>query len=199
MSTYRLCLLSFVLATTLALFANTAEARIGGGISAGSRGSRTFIAPPPTTVAPKGAAPIERSMAQPSTNASPKGPVGASTGGFGRLLIGGLLGAGLFGLLSGSGLFGGVTGFASLLGFLLQIALIGGGAWLLLGFFRTRTQPQVPLPGASAAGIGGGLDQMAPLSRPPRQPWRSAQPITKPSKGCLWKANLLTAGMMLRL
>ena len=55
--------------------------------------------------------------------------------------MGGLLGAGLFGLLSGSGLFGGLTDFASFLGLLLQIALIGGVAWLVVNYLRRRNQP----------------------------------------------------------
>ena len=62
-------------------------------------------------------------------------------GGFGGMLMAGLLGAGLFGLLSGSGLFGGLSGFASFLGLLLQFALIAGVAWLILNYFRTRNQP----------------------------------------------------------
>ena len=53
-----------------------------------------------------------------------------------------MLGAGLFGLLSGAGLFGGLTGFASIIGLLLQVALIGGAIWFVMGFFRTRNQPQ---------------------------------------------------------
>jgi predicted lipid-binding transport protein (Tim44 family) len=65
------------------------------------------------------------------------------------MLMGGLLGAGLFGLLSGAGLFGGMSGFASIIGLLLQVALIGGVIWLVMGFFRRRNQPQYAGAGAS--------------------------------------------------
>jgi predicted lipid-binding transport protein (Tim44 family) len=71
-------------------------------------------------------------------------------GGFGGMLMGGLLGAGLFGLLSGAGLFGGMSGFASILGLLLQVALVGGVIWLVVGFFRRRNQPRY-----AGAGAGG--------------------------------------------
>lgn len=73
---------------------------------------------------------------RPATTAAP-----SRFGGFGGMLMGGLLGAGLFGLLSGSGLFGGLTGFASFLGLLLQIALIGGAVWLVVNYLRGRNQP----------------------------------------------------------
>jgi len=100
---------------------------VGGGFSSGSRGMRTFSAPPSTPTAPS-AAPIQRSMTQPS-GAAPFGSASPRPGFFsGRGLLGGIaagfLSAGLFGLLFGQGLFGGMAGFASIFGLLLQIALI---------------------------------------------------------------------------
>ena len=83
---------------------------------------------------------------RPATAAAP-----SRFGGFGGLLMGGLLGAGLFGLLSGSGLFGGLTGLTSFLGLLIQIALIGGAVWLVVNYLRRRNQPalaRVPASGA---------------------------------------------------
>jgi predicted lipid-binding transport protein (Tim44 family) len=146
MSIARLGGLSLALAATLALMVSVADARVGGG---GSRGNRTFNTPPATNTAPKPAAPLERSMTQPGASKVTQGPnaaapAGAASrfgGGFGGLLMGGLLGAGLFGLLSGSGLFGGLTGLASFLGLLLQVALIAGIAYLVIGYFRNRNQP----------------------------------------------------------
>ena len=84
------------------------QARPLGGFSAGSRGMRTYSAPPSTATAPS-AAPIQRSMTQPS-NAAPIGRTTPSSGLFtGRGLFGGLaagfLGAGLLGLLFGYGFF----------------------------------------------------------------------------------------------
>src|SRR5215475_10853439 len=105
-----------------------ADARVGGGFSSGSRGSRTFSMPPSTSTAPGTAQPFNRTYGQP---ASPSfGP--RTSGGFfnqpgGGLLRGlaaGFLGAGLFGLLFGGGLFSGIGGFSSILGLLLQIGLI---------------------------------------------------------------------------
>jgi predicted lipid-binding transport protein (Tim44 family) len=143
-----------------------ADARLGGGKSWGSRGSRTYNQVPSTSTAP-GTAPVTRSYTQPGSTATNPG-VGAAAGaaqqgsrfgGFGRLLLGGLLGAGLFGLLSGSGLFGGLSGFAGFLGLLLQVALIGGLVWLVWSFFRNRQgQPTMASQGATP-GYGGNPGQ----------------------------------------
>ena len=66
--------------------------------------------------------------------------------------MGGLLGAGLFGLLSGSGLFSGLGGLASFLGLLLQVALIAGIAYLVIGYFRNRNQPALARASSAARG-----------------------------------------------
>ena len=99
---------------------------MGGG--AGSRGSRTFSAPPPTNTAPSSAAPIQRTITPTPGAQQPGFNPGVQRPGFGRGLMGGLagglLGAGLFGLLTGNGFFGGIGGFFSIIGFLLQIALL---------------------------------------------------------------------------
>src|ERR1700730_5223578 len=83
-------------AAVLALgFAADAYARAGSGSSAGSRGGRTFSAPPATQTAPRRAAPMERSLAQPGQNTfnstAPSQRGGLFSGGFGGLM-GGLLG-----------------------------------------------------------------------------------------------------------
>lgn len=118
-------------AVALVLFAGTADARMGGGGSFGSRGFRTWSAPPVTRTAPSPASPIERSMTKPQTGIGRTAPYTTpySNGWFGRGfmggLFGGLLGAGLIGMLLGGGFFGGLGGgFASLFGLLLQFALI---------------------------------------------------------------------------
>ena len=155
-----------VLAVTLALgmLASTADARVGGGFSAGSRGSRTFSAPPATNTAPSAAAPIQRSITQPSR---PTVGAGASSPGFfGRGLFGGLaagfLGAGLFGLLFGHGLFGGLGGFASVIGLILQIGLVVLIGRFLWSMWARRQQPAVAsgpslrdAPGAGGSGMSG--------------------------------------------
>ena len=112
-----------------------AHARVGGGFSGGSRGSRTFAAPPATPTAPT-AAPIERSITQPG-NAAPIGQAGIRPGLFGGLAAG-FLGAGLFGLLFGHGLFGGMAGFASMIGLLLQVVLVVIVARLIFAWWQRR-------------------------------------------------------------
>src|SRR6516164_9290069 len=112
-----------------------AHARVGGGFSGGSRGSRTFAAPPATPTAPT-AAPIERSITQPG-NAAPIGQAGIRPGLFGGLAAG-FLGAGLFGLLFGHGLFGGMAGFASIIGLLLQVVLVVIVARLIFAWWQRR-------------------------------------------------------------
>ena len=141
-SSARMLMAVFAVALTLGLLASTADARVGGGFSMGSRGARTFAAPPATRTTPSTVAPIQRSITQPARPGI--GPSAASPGFFGRGLWGGLaagfLGAGLFGLLFGHGLFGGLGGFASFFGLILQIGLV-----VLIGRFLwnmwARRQP----------------------------------------------------------
>jgi predicted lipid-binding transport protein (Tim44 family) len=156
--------LALALAAVLAFMIDVADARVGRGGSFGSRGSRTYTAPPTTQTAPSQAKPVERSMTQPGTAQPTAGTASPATagapagsrfgGGFGGLLLGGLLGAGLFGLLSGTGLFGGLTGFASFLGLILQVALLAGVAYLVMGFIRSRQQPAMA---QARTGSGGGM------------------------------------------
>jgi predicted lipid-binding transport protein (Tim44 family) len=136
------------------LAAGVAEARPGGGRgSFGSRGTRTFDAPPVTRTAPNPAQPMERTQTpQPAPNVQRPGTVPQTAQprgfGFGSGLFAGLLGAGLLGMLFGNGFLGGLAGLASFLGLLLQIALIAGVVWLAVRFFRRRQEPAM----ASARG-----------------------------------------------
>jgi predicted lipid-binding transport protein (Tim44 family) len=117
-------------------------------MNVGSRGSRTFLAPPPTA--------IERSMTQPgqpgaSSVARPAAPAGP--GGFfnrpGLLsgLAAGFLGAGLFGMLFGHGLLGGLGGIASLLGLILQIGIVTLVAMLVWRWWQRHSQPAAAFAG----------------------------------------------------
>jgi predicted lipid-binding transport protein (Tim44 family) len=150
--------LILTLAAVLAVgFSADAFARAGRGSSFGSRGARTFNAPPPTQTAPRGAAPMERSMTQPgqgNLGAAAQRPRGLFSGGFGSGLMGGLmgglLGAGLFGMLFGHGLFGGLGSFSSILGLILQIGLLYLLFRFVMGFIRSRR------PAAQGAGLGSG-------------------------------------------
>lgn len=145
----RVRLLSVIAVAAVALtlaFAVTSDAAPR--FNAGSRGMRTFSAPPPTATAPRGAAPVQRSMTQPGQPGSTFWrPAAAQTGGFfsrGGLLGGlaaGFLGAGLIGLLMGNGFLGGVAGFASFLGLIAQIALVVIVARLVMAWWQRRSQP----------------------------------------------------------
>ncbi|MEP9397476.1 Tim44 domain-containing protein [Mesorhizobium sp. KR2-14] len=132
-----------------------AEARRGG--SFGSRGTRTFQAPPTTRTAPAQTAPVERSMT-PNTGtntAARQQPAGAQRpgfmSGFGGSMMRGLLLGGLLGVLLGHG-FGGLAG---MFGFLLQALVIGGAIMLAVRFFRQRSA-HAQTPAMAGAGFGRG-------------------------------------------
>lgn len=131
-----------------------ADARPGGSSSSGSRGSRTYSAPPSTSTAPSTARPMDRTMTEPARPGAPATagapgaarPQPAQGGFFSRNpmmagLMGGLLGAGLFGLLAGGGFLGGLGSLAGMMGFLLQIAIIAGLVFLAVSLFRRFRQP----------------------------------------------------------
>jgi predicted lipid-binding transport protein (Tim44 family) len=133
----------------LVLLVGDLQARPSSGGSFGSRGSRTFSAPPSTTTAPRGAAPLERTITQPTRPGAVAGaPARApQTGGFfnrpGLMggLLAGFLGAGLFGMLFGNGLLGGLGGLASMFGLILQIGLVVIVAMLAWKWWQRRNAP----------------------------------------------------------
>lgn len=174
---HRWMIAAAAIATVLVLVAADANARAGGGFSGGSRGTRTFSAPPSTRTAPNTAAPIQRSITQPSRPGTAAGTVGQGAtrpGLFGGGLLGGLaagfIGAGLFGLLFGHGLFGGMAGFASIIGLLLQVALVVIVGRLLFTWWQRRNMPALaaahPATGHSFAGLGGMFGGNAPAGEP---------------------------------
>src|SRR5262249_32581982 len=121
---FKIAAVVLALAVPTALAVSHADARAGGGFSSGSRGSRSFSAPPMTTTAPNAARPFDRTITPNTPSYAPR-PGGGFFNRPGLLggLAAGFLGAGLFGLLFGGGLFGGLGGFSSLLGLVLQVAL----------------------------------------------------------------------------
>ena len=158
----------------------TADARLGGGSSFGSRGSRTFSMPSATPTAPR-MSPFE-STQTPRPGAINNGFAGASRpgffgGGFGRGLLGGFLGAGLFGMLFGGGFGGGLGGGSSLIGLILQLGLLYLAFRFIMGFFRNRQTAGAPsMAGATSQGgtgssmlgglFGGGNSSAAPQTTP---------------------------------
>ena len=152
--------LSLALPTVMAVSA--ADARVGGGLGSGSRGSRSYSAPPSTSTAPGTAQPLNRTFSQPGspTMGSPAAAGGGffSRGGMGRGLLGGLaagfLGAGLFGMLFGGGLFSGLGGLSSILGLLLQIGLIVLVVRLAMMWWQRRNTPAAAYASGPASGVG---------------------------------------------
>jgi predicted lipid-binding transport protein (Tim44 family) len=134
---------ALVLGLALVTMAPPADARVNSGLSLGSRGSRTYAAPPGTASSPYGASPMQRSFTpngQSYGSSLPGGGYGRAYGmrpgsAFGSGLLGGLLGAGIGGLLFGGGFFGGMHGGSGVLGVLLQMFLLYMlGSWLYRRF-----------------------------------------------------------------
>src|SRR6202790_2147106 len=144
------------LALPLVVAVSSADARVGGGFSSGSRGARTFSAPPSTSTAPSTAQPFNRTFTQPG---SPGLGTPATGGGFfnrpGMGMLGGLaagfLGAGLLGMLFGGGMFGGLGGLSSIFGLILQIGLIIIVVRLAMSWWQRRHTPASAYAGAAAA------------------------------------------------
>jgi predicted lipid-binding transport protein (Tim44 family) len=162
-------LLTVFAVVTLALAPALAHAQAGRGGSMGSRGARTYQAPPPTQTAPRQARPLERTNTQPGTaaqpgaaarpNAAAPAAAAARPGFFQRNpfmggMMMGLLGAGLIGMLAGGGFFSGLGSLAGVLGFLLQIALIAGLVFLVVALVRRLRQPQGRV---APAGVPAGM------------------------------------------
>jgi predicted lipid-binding transport protein (Tim44 family) len=172
--------IAVVLSLALPLVFSSADARIGGGMSSGSRGARTFSAPPSTSTAPGTAQPFNRTMTQPGSPGV--GAPAAAGGGFfnrpGMGLLGGLaagfLGAGLLGMLFGGGMFSGLGGLSSIFGLILQIGLIIIVVRLAMAWWQRRHTPASAYAGAAAGpsaatsfrtgtGFGLGSGGSAPL------------------------------------
>ncbi|MET3334335.1 putative lipid-binding transport protein (Tim44 family) [Bradyrhizobium ottawaense] len=164
--------LALALPTALAI--SSADARVGGGGSSGSRGSRTYSAPPSTTTAPGSASQFNRTYTQPgpgmnsAASAPARGGLFGRAGGFMGGLAAGFLGAGLLGMLFGGGLFGGLGGLSSILGLIIQIALVVLVVRLAMSWWQRRHTPQAAYANAEAGagsgpqpnqrgGLGGGL------------------------------------------
>ena len=170
-------LLAAMLALAVALAPGLAEARAGSSMSMGSRGARTYSAPPATTTTPY-AAPMQRSMT-PETPSAPRyaAPMGSSGlaqtsrgSYFMSGLMGGLIGAGIGGMLFGHGMFGGIGGFGSVLGLLIQLAILFFVVRFVLRLIFARRQPAFAGLGSFARNAttpaGGGARPATPSAPP---------------------------------
>lgn len=157
---------AMAVAVSLALAPALAMAKPGSGSSIGSRGTKTFSAPPATQTAPSAAQPMQRTMTPTTPSPAPAAPAAAAaaapqSGGFfssglGRGLMAGLVGAGIFGLLSGSGLFSGLGSMTSFLGLILQLGLIFLVVRFAIGWFARKRE--------------GELATATPMGQAPQQP-----------------------------
>lgn len=148
--------LALALPTALAI--SSADARVGGGFSSGSRGSRTFSAPPSTTTSPGSTSQFNRTFTQPGAGMNSAAPARGGLFGRGGGFLGGLaagfLGAGLLGMLFGGGLFGGLGGLSSILGLIIQIVLVVFVVRLAMSWWQRRNAPQAAYAGAADGGTG---------------------------------------------
>jgi predicted lipid-binding transport protein (Tim44 family) len=144
---------ALALALPMMLAISAADARVGGGMSSGSRGARTFSAPPSTS-----ASPFNRTFTQPgSSGFGTSAPAGGGffnrPGGMLGGLAAGFLGAGLLGMLFGGGMFGGLGGLSSIFGLILQIGLIVIVVRLAMSWWQRRNGTAPAYAGA-ATGSG---------------------------------------------
>ena len=127
---------------------SSADARIGGGSSSGSRGSQELLgAASDLDRARRGAAvqPHHEPAGQPRHGRAPAAGAAAKGGFFNRPgmgMLGGLaagfLGAGLLGMLFGGGLFSGLGGLSSIIGLLIQVVLIVVVVRLAMSWWQRR-------------------------------------------------------------
>ena len=169
--------IALTLALPLVAAASSADARVGGGVSSGSRGARTFSAPPTTSTAPNTAQPFNRTTASPTSPGTPAGGGFFNRPGMGMFggLATGFLGAGLLGMLFGGGMFGGIGGLSSIIGLVLQIGLIVLVVRFAMSWWQRRHETEAAYAGgpsplgaqatyrSGAAGFGLGSGASAAL------------------------------------
>lgn len=178
-----------VTAACLAVFAmvsTPADARRGG--SFGSRGAKTYTAPPTTRTAPDQVAPVNRTMAERPAPAAASQPGMASrqaaaparSGGMLKGLAGGLIAGGLIGMMLGGGL--GALGGSGMLLAILQAAMLAGLIWLAVRLFRRRGTAAPGMTATSARPAFAGAPGPAGTS-PFTSPFAGARPADGPGHG----------------
>jgi predicted lipid-binding transport protein (Tim44 family) len=156
-------------------FQMDAWARVGGGRSMGSRGSRSMSAPKPYT-APRPTQPSPTRPTTPLPGAATATPPASSTGGFWRSFGGGLLG-GLAGgmlfhsLFGGPSAYGGAGGGGGGFG-LLDILVLAGIAYLIYWYLKKKRREAAATAGYYQA------SSVEPLPQPMYPPASDQPPIT---------------------
>jgi predicted lipid-binding transport protein (Tim44 family) len=162
--------IAVLVALLATLVPEDAWARAGGGISSGSRGSRSYSSPSRTYSAPAPSASPQPST-QPQTAPAPA-PVAqpAPAGGFLRGMAGGIVGGLLGGMLFRSLGFAGGTGEGFGGGFgLIDLLLLAGIAYLIFWFVRRNRAAQEAPAAAYSSGMSAdayGSGAMATLDAP---------------------------------
>jgi predicted lipid-binding transport protein (Tim44 family) len=127
---------------TLGLMESAADARVGGGRSMGSRGSRSYSMPasPSTRTSPSQTSPYQTNPTNPGTGTYAPPPYQQQpAGGFLRSMAGGIMGGMLGGMLFRSlGFGGGATGGGGI--GLFEILLLAGIGYLIYRFVKKNRQ-----------------------------------------------------------
>ena len=169
-----LSLLGLLVAAGLHLTELDAWARAGGGVSSGSRGSRSFSSPSRPPTSPSLPQPSQQPRTQPQPVAPPPVAQPAPVSPFWRSmaggLLGGFLGAMLFRGLAGAGGFGGMGGAGIGLLDILLLAAIGFGIYWWVK--RKREEEPVPAEGyyERQAGVGYHGPQMSEAAPATQEP-----------------------------
>ena len=173
---------ALLLSLLVVLGPSLAQARVGGGGSFGSRGGRTYSAPPATGTSPYGAAPMQGSTTLPGGGGYGAGYGTGYGGGFRRSglgtgLMGGLLGFGLGRMMFGHGYGYGFGGGLGILGLLIRLAIVFFLVrWVFRRFFfasaRTAAGGLFASGGGAPApmpypGGGGGMPLAPPVAIQP--------------------------------
>ena len=137
-----LTMLATLLMTTFLVVEQNADARVGGGSSLGSRGSRSYSrpVPPPSQLPPRQYAPSRPTAPIAPPYQQPAGGLGS----FGRSVLGGMAGGMLGGMLFrsmgfGGGYGGGYGGAGGGIG-LFDIVLLAGIGYLIYRFIKKNRE-----------------------------------------------------------
>ncbi|MYN02758.1 TIM44-like domain-containing protein [Pseudoduganella sp. DS3] len=165
-----------IVMTAMSTMAELSARPMGGGKSIGRQSQNVNSMPKQATPAPAPAAPTAAPAAGRPGAAPAAAPVQKPSMWKG-LLGGALLGLGLGALLSSLGIGG---AFASAIGTILTIALIGGVIFFIIAMIRRKSQPAGMQPAAAFSGAGAGYN---PQPQQPQQPmaFQPVQPAAAPA------------------
>lgn len=165
-----------IVMTAMSTMAELSARPMGGGKSIGRQSQNVNSMPKQATPAPAPAAPTAAPAAGRPGAAPAAAPVQKPSMWKG-LLGGALLGLGLGALLSSLGIGG---AFASAIGTILTIALIGGVIFFIIAMIRRKSQPVGMQPAAAFSGAGAGYNPQPQQSQQPMA-FQPVQPAAAPA------------------